>query len=185
MKTKTKAILRLALISIAITLMMMGCANGKKPEPPTCPLPSGNLVDEAFEQAKSTLEHPSCQYQFDATFATLLTIAEGDPDPANNEKFSNLLVWAKNEGIISTTQAEDYYNRYFTHIFVSIPDDYTICDNFPRLKTIMSDCRDGLRQKEQGLIKVCKDRATFANASNDFQALDLILEAACNACTKK
>ncbi len=185
MKAKTKAILRLAVISIAIFIMLVGCANGKKPEPPTCPLPSGNLVDDAFRQARSTLEHPTCQYQFDATFATLLTIAEGDPKPENNKAFSDLLVWAKNEGIISTLQAEDYYNRYFTHIFVSLPDDYKTCNYCPRLKTIMSDCRDELRQKEQGLMKVCNNRTSYAKASGDFQTIELILEATCSACAEE
>ncbi|MCP4695197.1 MAG: hypothetical protein GY859_44625 [Desulfobacterales bacterium] len=184
MKTKTKSILKLAVTAMAIFIMLMGCAH-KKAEAPTCPLPSGKLVDNAFNQARNTLEHPVCRYQFDAVFSTLLTIAEGDPKPENNQKFSDLLVWAKDEGIISTIQAQNYYNRYFTHIFISLPDDYKTCNYCPRLKTIMSDCRDELRNKEQGLLKVCKDRGSYAKASGDFQTIELILEATCSACAEE
>ncbi len=181
MKTETNTILKIAAISLAVFIMLIGSAHAQE-EPSTCPLPSGNLVDEAFSQARGVLERPACKYQFDATFTTLLTIAEGDPKPENNRAFSDLLVWAKDRGVINTVQAQNYYNRYFTHIFVSLPDDYKTCNYCPRLRKIMSNCRDELRQKEQGLLKVCRERTTYAKASSDFQTIDLILEATCSAC---
>jgi len=176
---------KMILLSMAISLISVGCVSQKSPPPDVvvnCPLPSGYLVDQAFSTARSTLSNPPCRYQFDAVFATLLTVCEGAPDMKNKELFSELLLWAKGEGIISSIQAEKYYTRYFSHRFVSLPDTYQTCSHCTGLKTMLANCREELKNKEQGLIKVCKDKATYAKASDDLSKIEVILEATCRSC---
>lgn len=177
----TRTIPKPALTSIAFFIVLIGCAP-QHAKRPICSLPSGKLVDDAFRQAKISLENPACRNQFDAVLNTLLAIAEGDPKKENNEAFSDLLVWAKDQGVISAIQAEDYYNRYFTRIFVSLPDDYKICDHCSKTETIMSDCKEELKLKEQGLTKICKDRPSYEKAAADYKAIESTLKATCTAC---
>ncbi|MCG8684842.1 MAG: hypothetical protein MI892_08205 [Desulfobacterales bacterium] len=182
MKKSTTLLFKLIVITLAFSTLATGCVQ-TKPKPVTdCPIPSGNLVNEAFETARTTLSRPDCRYQFDTVFQSLLTICKGDPGIENKKKFSDLLMWAKGEGIISSKQASELYTAYFSHRFVSLPDDYRTCSLCPRLEIILADCTDELKKKEQGLLKVCSDKATFAKASQDLQNIDLILEATCSAC---
>lgn len=182
MKKNTTLVFKLTLFILAVSVIAAGCVR-PTPKPVTdCPLPSGNLVDKAFETAKTTLSNPDCRYKFDAVFQSLLSICEGDPDIKNKEKFSGLLMWAKDEGIISRKQASELYTTYFSHRFVSLPGDYQTCSHCQRLKTILDECRDELKKKEQGLLKVCADKTTFANASQDLHNIEVILEATCSAC---
>jgi len=181
-KNTHRLTLRLIISLLAASALVAGCVQ-PKPKPVTsCPLPSGHLVDKGFETARATLSNPECRYQFDAVFHSLLSICEGDPDMGHKEKFSNLLMWAKGQGIISKKQAAELYTTYFSARFVSLPGDYQTCSHCPRLKTIMSRCRDELKKKARGLIKVCSDKETYGKASQDLQYIEVILEATCSAC---
>ena len=91
-------------------------------------------------------------------------------------------MWAKKEGIISKVQAEKHYTRYFGHRFVSLPDTYQTCSQCPRLQNLLTSCRNELKDKEQGLIEACGDKATYAKASDDLYKIEVILEATCDAC---
>jgi len=186
MKTDSSKIISFTVLLMVFFIMLTGC-NDTKPKPititkPSCPIPSGNLVDEAFQTARSTLSQPECRYQFESTLNALLIICKGNPGEKHKQAFSDFLMWAKGEGIISTIQAKEYYNRYFSHKFISMPDNYRTCGYCRQLKKIMSDGKDELRQKEMGLLKVCRDKESFAKASSDFKAIELILEATCSAC---
>jgi hypothetical protein len=173
----------LTLCLAAMMCMQLACVGQQKTPPSNpCTLPSGHLVDAAFQTARSTLSQPDCRYQFDAVFAALLQVCEGSPDMAHKEAFSDFLVWSKDQGIISTIQAQERYNRYFTARYVSMPDDYNTCSYCPQLRSILSACHDELRDKQTGLLRVCGDKATHAKASSDLQKLELILEATCAAC---
>ncbi len=188
MTTYPVKILRLGMCTIVVLAILFGCAKKQVVRPAApCLLPQGKLVSEAFSQAKSTLSNPSCVYKFDSIIKALLRIAEGDPNIKNKELFSDLLQWAGQEGIISTMQSKEYYSRYFSRRFFSLPDDYRMCSYCPRLKLskIMSDLKDELRQKKQGLMKICKDKETFGMAHGDYQDLTLILEATCLACASE
>jgi hypothetical protein len=180
MRAFTKPYPWLTLCLAVITFTLMACT--PKPEPPPCPIPSGHLVNEAFQTARSTLSQPQCRYQFDAVFSALMNICQGAPDLKNKELFSELLSWAKEEGIISTVRAKELYTRYFSDRFVSMPDAYKTCSYCPQMKSIMANCQDELRDKEKGLLHVCGDKDTYAKASNDLQKMQLILEATCSAC---
>lgn len=174
---------RWLLIVLAI-LFTTGCIK-EKPSPveaAPCVLPSGNLVEEAFDTAYETLSRKNCCYRFDEVMQALLSVCEGAPEKKNKERFSDLLVWAKDRGIISTVQAKELYTTYFSSKFISLPDDYQTCSYADRYDRIMAQCRDELEKKEQGLVKVCNDRPGFAVASSQFRQIDLILEAACTAC---
>ena len=185
MKQTLTGFSKIIMLAITVSLIAAGCVSQKQPAPPVvenCPLPSGYLVDQAFATARSTLSNPACRYQFDAVFASLLKVCKGAPDMKNKELFSNLLLWAKNEGIISKVQAKAYYTRYFAHRFVSLPDTYQTCSHCNRLKTLLANCRNELKDKEQGLIETCGDKVTYAKASDDLAKIEVILEATCSAC---
>ena len=185
MKKNATLVFILIVFILAVSAMAVGCVKSN-PKPVTeCPLPSGNLVGAAFETARTTLSNPDCRYKFDAVFQSLLSTCEGDPGVKNKEKFSELLVWAKDEGIISRKQASELYTSYFSHRFVSLPGDYQTCSHCPRLKPILDECRDELKKKEQGLLKAASDKATFAKASDDLNNIEVILEATCSACKEE
>lgn len=182
MMRKTAAVKWILVVSMMF--LATGCVkNEPKPaETVACTLPSGNLVQKAFDTAYDTLSNEECRYRFDEVMQALLSVCEGTPEQKNKERFSDLLVWAKNQGIISTVQAKEFYSTYFSSKFVSLPDDYQTCSYADDHDRIISDCRNELEKKEQGLVKVANDRETFARASAEFKQIDLILEAACTAC---
>ncbi len=186
MKQTLTGFSKIIMLVMAISLISVGCVSRKAPAPPrvveNCPLPSGYLVDQAFATAQSTLSTPSCRYKFDPVLSSLLNICNGAPDMKNKELFSGFLLWAKEEGIISKVQAEEYYTRYFAHRFVSLPDTYQICSHCNDLKTLLANCRNELKDKELGLIKACGDKSTYAKASDDFDKIEVILGATCSAC---
>ena len=191
MKQTLKGLSLIAIMLIAVSLICPGCVAQQKTAPSfsttnvveSCPLPSGYLVDQAFSTARSTLSNPPCRYKFDAVFASLLKVCKGAPDMKNKELFSALLVWAKDEGIISRVQAEEYYTRYFSHRFVSLPDTYQTCSHCTGLKTMQANCRDELKDKENGLVMACGDKSSYAKASDDLYKIEVILQATCAACS--
>ncbi len=183
---RRKAIVFMLSAFVMLTIQF-GCAQNQNqfqaaPAVQYCTIPSGHLVDEAFEQAKSTLSRPDCVYRFDEIFKALLNIAEGAPDEGHKQKFYELLEWSRNGGLISKVSAQEYYTRYFHHMFYSLPREYQTCSYCPRLSQIMKDLQDELKQKAQGLNRICKDKIGYAKAAGDLQTLDLILEATCKAC---
>ena len=191
MKQTLNGLSLIVMVVMAVLLICSGCVSQKKATPSfstvstveSCPLPSGYLVDQAFSTARSTLSNPACRYQFDAVFESLLKVCKGAPDMKNKELFSNFLVWAKDEGIISRVQAEAHYTRYFSHRFISLPDTYQTCSHCNELKAILANCRDELKDKETGLILACGDKSSYAKASDDLYKIEIILQATCEACS--
>ena len=111
-------------------LALGGCQNALKKvevvERPCLP-PNENNLEKAFSRVKSDMAYPHCQPGFGVYFERLLEIAAGNPSLDNKKHFSEFLLWAGNEGLLSMTQSRDYYNRYFNSTFMSLPDDYNIC----------------------------------------------------------
>jgi hypothetical protein len=183
MKNTITRLFKMIMFAGTVSIIAVGCVSQNPSQvADNCPLPGGHLIDKAFETAKSTLSNPECRYKFDAVLASLLTICEGAPDMKNKESFSELFLWAKDEGVISKVQAKEYYTRYFSRRFVSLPGTYQTCSHCLRLKTLVGECRDEVKNKEQGLLRVCNDKSTYAKACDDLQKIELILEATCTAC---
>lgn len=185
MKNTVIEFFKIFILAMALSVTAAGCVTEKPVSPArvdNCPLPSGNLIDRAFETAKSTLSNTDCRYRFDEVIASLLNVCKGSPEMKNKELFSNFLEWTEKEGIISSIQAKQYYTRYFSQRFVSLPGDYQTCSYCSHFKTILGQCKNELRDKELGLLKVCGDKATYANAYSDLQKIELIFEATCSAC---
>lgn len=182
-------IVRTGIIVGCLSLLVSGCSVKDEPVKMTaasaaleCAPPTSKLTDEAFKEARQILADPECASQFDAVWNSLLQVAAGNPDPANKERFSDLAGWARNQGIISTVQAKEYYTRYFHHNFVSLPDRYQTCSYCTQLGSIRGDLKDELSQKELGLDKVSRDKKGITKARSDFKAIDLVLTATCEAC---
>ncbi len=164
----------------SLVALLSGCQTTAEP---ACPLPQGTNVERSFTHARGDLSRSECQFRFDAYFERLLDIAAGDPSPQNSERFSQFLVWANDQGIISKISAKEHYNRYFSAKFVSLPDDYSNCSYTCRKKQeIISNMKTELRDKDRGLLKVTGDKRKYAEANRLYDSVQTLLEATCKAC---
>lgn len=153
-----------------------------------CPMPEGHNLDSAFADVRNSLneERQQCAPYFDVYLQHLLATAEGDPGPDNKRRFSEFLIWASAEGIISKRQARNLYNRYFNVKFVSLKSNYNNCSHAcPKRASMMADMAQELSDKEQGLLKVSADTQSFYRADRLMKEAELVLEATCTACSAR
>jgi hypothetical protein len=168
----------LIFIVLAGNLLLAACATS----PPPCGSPQNRNLDRAIEDVKHSLSN-GCEAHFDRFYDDLLNIAEGDPKPENKRVFSDFLLWAGDEGLLSQRQARDYYNRYFNVKFMALQGDYNNCSHTcPRRERVMLDMERELGDKERGLLKVSLDNAGYYRADELYQEVELVLEATCTAC---
>ncbi len=176
-----------AVLVVVSALALSACQTlGERAE--ICPMPSGHNLDSAFAEVRTSLaeDRDRCAPYFDAYFQHLLATAEGDPGQENKRRFSEFLVWASAEGIISKRQAQRLYNRYFNIKFVSLKSDYNNCSQVcPVRASVMSDMTQELSDKEQGLLKVSADTQSFYRADQLMKEAELVLEATCTACSAR
>jgi len=170
---------RSLLLVITAGFLLASCASS----PPPCNGPQTKNLDAAMQDVQNSLTG-GCAAHFDAYYDDLLNIAEGNPKPENKRLFSEFLVWASDQGILSQRQARDYYNRYFNVKFVSLQSDYNNCSHTcPRRDRVMLDMERELSDKERGLLKVSMDNAGYYRADELYQEVELVLEATCTACS--
>ena len=168
--------------AVAVLATALTACNSNPSRATACSLPEGPDLDRAISAARFDLE-TGCEQQFDQYFQRLLTIAEGDPKKDNKAAFSEFLLWANEEGLLSKRQARETYTRYFGVKYVSLVSDYSVCDQTcPRQDEIMREMNRELVDKEQGLLKVSADRREYYRANRLFQETELVLEATCEAC---
>jgi len=167
-----------SLLVASVPLLLTACAA----TPPACNSPQSLNLDRAIDDVRTNLM-AGCAAHFDRFYDDLLTIAEGDPKPENKRIFSEFLVWAGAEGLLSQRQARDYYNRYFNVKFISMQGDYNNCSHTcPRRSRVMLDMERELGDKERGLLKVSRDHAGYNRSDELYQEIELVLEATCTAC---
>ena len=160
-------------------LSLAACASTE----PGCPSPQTRNLDGAISFVKTSLE-TGCEAQFDRYYDDLLTIAEGDPKPENKRIFSEFLVWSGDQGLLSTRQAQEYYNRFFNVKFMAMKGDYNNCSHTcPNKQRVLLDMERELSDKERGLLKVSQDAEGYYRADRLSQEVELVLEATCTACT--
>ncbi|MFC1773970.1 hypothetical protein ACFL3A_11530 [Pseudomonadota bacterium] len=168
--------------AVAVLATALTACNSNPSRATACSLPEGPDLDRAISAARFDLE-TGCEQQFDQYFQRLLTIAEGDPKKDNKAAFSEFLIWANEEGLLSKRQARETYTRYFGVKYVSLISDYSVCDQTcPRQDEIMREMNKELVDKEQGLLKVSADKREYYRANRLFQETELVLEATCEAC---
>jgi hypothetical protein len=176
-----KSIVTPAAAAAALATLLTAC-NSSPPRATACSLPEGPDLDRAISAARFDLE-TGCEQQFDAYFQRLLNIAEGDPKKDNKAAFSEFLLWANEEGLLSKRQARELYTRYFGVKYVTLISDYSVCaQTCPRRAEVMREMNRELVDKEQGLLKVSADRREYYRANRLFQETELVLEATCEAC---
>jgi len=181
MNKSRKSIVTATLAMAAMMTALTAC-NSNPPQATACSLPEGPDLDRAISAARFDLE-TGCEHQFDQYFQRLLTIAEGDPKKDNKAAFSEFLVWANEEGLLSKRQARETYTRYFGVKYVSLISDYSVCaQTCPRQEAVMREMNRELMDKELGLLKVSADRREYFRANRLFQEAELVLEATCEAC---
>jgi hypothetical protein len=163
---------------ICLAAVLASCASTQ----PTCASPQTRNLDAAIQATQASLSG-GCQAEFDRYYDDLLTIAEGDPKPENKRAFSEFLVWSTDEGLLSTRQAEEYYNRYFNVKFMSLKGDYNNCSHTcPNKQKVLFDMERELSDKERGLLNVSLDNEGYYRADRLYQEVELVLEATCTAC---
>jgi hypothetical protein len=161
---------------------MLTACNSNPTRATACSVPEGPDLERAIAAARFDLE-TGCEHQFDAYFQRLLTIAEGDPKKDNKAAFSEFLLWANDQGLLSKRQARETYTRYFGVKYVSLISDYSVCaQTCPRQQEVMREMNRELQDKEQGLLKVSADRLEYYRANRLYQEAELVLEATCVAC---
>lgn len=135
-------------------------------------------------ETREKLERRSgCREHFNAYFEDLLRAAEGYPDPANKQKFSDFLIWASDAGIITRRQAEEQYNRYFTPKFLTLMGEYNLCSSMcARQGSYEADLERELGDKERGLLRICRDQTGFNQANRLFSDSIVVISATCRAC---
>ena len=171
-----------ATVAAALMATALTACNSNPSRATACSLPQGPDLDAAIAKARFDLE-TGCEHQFDGYLQRLLTIAEGDPKKDNKAAFSEFLVWANEQGLVSKRQARETYTRYFGVKYVSLISDYSVCaQTCPRQQEVMRDMNRELQDKEQGLLKVSADRIEYYRANRLYQEAELVLEATCEAC---
>jgi hypothetical protein len=171
--------LRLAALILS-GLVWAGCTGPVKPDNGF--FSTGMSLEKAVLSAQEDLGDPAVHLQFELYFQRLLEIAQGNPNPENRRLFSQFLVWANHQGIVTLRQSQAYYNRYFNVTFMSLPDDYSVSASCPDKSGIVSAMTEELRQKEKGLVKACQDRERYYQAFEQYNTLLVILDATCLAC---
>ena len=164
---------------LASVMSLAACASTE----PGCPSPQTRNVDSAISFVKTSLE-TGCEAHFDRFYDDLLSIAEGDPKAENKRIFSEFLVWSGDQGLLSTRQAQEYYNRFFNVKFMAMKGDYNNCSHTcPNKQRVLLDMERELSDKERGLLKVSQDAEGYYRADRLYQEVELVLEATCTACT--
>ena len=164
---------------IVTSLALTSCASTA----PTCGGPQTKNLSSAIASVQASLMN-GCQAHFERYYDDLLTIAEGDPRPENKREFSEFLVWANDNGLLSNRQAENYYNRYFNVKFMAMKGDYNNCSNTcPNKQRVLLNMEHELSDKERGLMKISRDADAYYRADKLFQEIELVLEATCTACS--
>ena len=174
---------RIPVLAILATILWAGALTSCASSPPPCAGPQTKNLDAAIGDVKNALSG-GCAAHFERFYDDLLTIAEGDPRPENKRRFSEFLVWAADEGLLSQRQAREYYNRYFNVKFVSLAGDYNNCSHTcPRRDRVMLNMERELSDKERGLLKVSLDNGGYYRADELYREMELVLEATCTACS--
>lgn len=173
--------LPIILAGLGLVTVLSAC-NSNPPREAACSLPAGPHLDQAVGKARFDLE-TGCEGRFDDYFDRLLSIAEGDPKAENKAVFSDFLLWAHQQGLLSKRQARRYYNRYFGIKYVSLMGDYSVCsDTCRHPQQSLQEMQQELADKERGLLKVSGDRRSYSRASRLYRETELVLEATCTAC---
>ena len=166
------------LAAVFVALTLSACAG----KPPPCQGPQTRNLDDAVSVVQRSLNN-GCAAHFERFYDDLLTIAEGDPKPENKRIFSEFLLWSGDQGLLSTRQAQEYYNRFFNVKFMSMKGDYNNCSHTcPNKQKVLFDMERELSDKERGLLRVSLDNEGYYRADQLYQEVELVLEATCTAC---
>lgn len=161
-------------------LALAGCETPQRTA--DCDAPLKGSLQTVTDSVEDRLAQ-GCEYHFDDYFASMLAVAEANPEAGNRVLFSDFLVRQHQGGVISKRRAESLYNRYFGVKFVSLQGDYNTCaQTCPVREQVLSDMRTELQHKERGMLRASTDQQGFYRADALLQETELVLEATCRAC---
>lgn len=188
----TISILKSTALSLCLVSGLAACAATPPPPAPppvepvvvnTCQTPSSKSLQIAIAAAQSELSHRECHYQFDAMHHTLLQIAQGDPSPKNGKKFLDFYKWNVSQGILSSKQGKDYYNRYFKPTFGNVlSNDRNVCSLGKNKDALIKSLGRELVDKKTGLQVIMQDRNAYFEALRIHNDLIFLIETTLMAC---
>lgn len=150
--------------------------------PVSCDQVTGTQLEKALAIATGELDNPDCAGWFDSYWESLLSIAEREPSKENRVSFANFIGSARDQGVITSSEAKERYSRFFDPRFVSLPDDYNVCSYQSKRKSLDSSMLTELRDKEQGLLRISQDKASYAKSVRLYHNLQNVMDATLTSC---
>ena len=171
-------VLFLPVALLALASLLSACTSTQS----ACASPQSRNLERAIGEVRHSLSK-GCEGSFNRYMDDLLLVAEGDPSPDTKRAFSDFLLWAADEGLLSRRQAKNLYNRYFNVKFVALQGDYNNCSSTcPRRNRVMAEMEAELNDKERGLLRATLDNQGYYRADQLLKETELVLEATCIAC---
>ncbi len=150
-----------------------------------CAVPDHKQLSVALQGAQATLSERSCHYAFERIHQSLLDIGRQDPGKANKERFLNFYQWSVDQGILSSRQGKEYYNRYFTSGYGHmLPNDRNLCSLAGGQEQLIKRLDDELVLKKTGLQDILQDRDAYFDAQRTHNDLVFLLETTLLSCGK-
>ena len=164
-KMKTKI-----LVIFSCILLVSGCLSTKQavvytPAVDSCAMPSGYRMMPAIEMAKQTLSN--CPEKLDEVFSAVLEVAKHSPATENAALIQDMLKELIKQNKVSEAYSKNLYQKYFSRMFVSIPDVkvYRLPGEIDSLK---KDLKRELGLKRIGMIECCNDKESYQYAEAEF-----------------
>ena len=137
----------------------------------------------AINYAQDALGHRSCHYQFGSMHQQLLDIAQNDPAKENGSLFLKFYKWNVAEGVISSRQGKEYYNRYFKTTFGHVlTNDRNVCSLGANKDELVKNLGRELNYKKTGLQTIMQDRDAYFEAQRMHNELVFLIETTLLAC---
>jgi len=183
--------LRSSFVVIFLSSALSGCTTTPKPASTrwaikdTCTLPNHKQLQVAINKTQAELSKRSCHYQFEDMHQQLLDIAKNDPDHNNGKKLLLFYKWSVNQGVISSRQGKEFYNRYFKATFGNVlPNDRNVCSIASIKDKLIIDLGHELQNKKIGLQLIMQNRDEFFEAQRIHNELVFLIETTLMACNK-
>jgi len=178
-------VVKMLVLSLSLMSVLSACAPSRiKHAEVSCNSVSDKNLQTAFESAKGILSQRMCHYEFDALHQQLLSIAKNDPAEGTGLKFLQFYKWNVSEGVISSKQGKNLYNRYFKSTFGHIlPNNQNVCSLRGNKDPLIKELGRELGYKKMGLQEAMQDRDAYFEAQRIHNELVFLLETTLMACS--
>lgn len=185
----TIKLLKMTALSVCLISGLAACAQNpltnlnQQSADANCSKLTHKKLQTAINQAQDALSNRSCHYQFDTLHQQLLNIAENDPAQENGSLFLKFYKWNVSEGVISTKQGKEFYNRYFKPSFGNVlSNDRNVCSLGANKEELVKNLGRELTYKKTGLQDIMQNRDAYFEAQRIHNELLFLIETTLMAC---